>query len=1032
MKKLLSLLLAAMMIISVLPTAALADGMKTLDMAPIGEAAAPAEQPTEEPAAPAEEPAAEENEAPVLRAPAAAGTVKVYATVAGITFKNANGEAVSAAEEASGEYIAYVIDNASGFYTYSAEGYGTGVIKASGGDEIYLRVVDYALKEAGGSTFKMRVVNTKDSELVYISEESEQSAKLLIPALGYNVCYRAHFEPTDNEYVPFEMNLWVLKGAEQFNALKGNSFNLSDRGKYTMGKKAKVTFNVPQGAKLKVQRLVKFYWPISEYPTTFVETKDGYDVYEAYVSVESDATLQYEVTKEGFAKKADIFKANAGTVTVESLKENSSVLTSVGHPNENSLITNINARKFLELEVGEAKDLWFSRAWQAINTITDNQYVNPENHFYILEGDSVKIDEYGVVTGVKKGVSVIAMTYDALEYYGETYKAVDPDKIAVFVVSVGGSSEGIDNGIDISDFDTFYIVSNLKIDGVGETKLNSSYKYTFTPKAESGDEIKVAVANVYGYPTPAMSAWKEYSRNSDGSFTVELTKGRNIVRIKAGSAEDYYVLNASETDVTVENVTDPGNKIESGETVRVSYSNLITPVPKLGAVYNPGFPDTVYMIGEAKSSDPNTEDIALEGPHIQYGISESNYSLVEFVVKSEGKITLSGVKIHLSAFGSRDTAHYTLGIQSEGGRYDGGLSPESSGLYCFFQDVEFDCGKHEHRFTEEVVDEKYLAAPATETEATYYKSCVCGEKGTETFTEKYLMIKTGSKAPTTTVGCALESIKLIGEGIKLLPGYTETEYTIELPADTDKTKPLTIEMKGLIFKALYGKSLCKTKFFWAETENQQIQSASLYDISADCKKPGRITILPEWNADGEAMIEVGLSVKTGLHPIPNIAKNIKVYKLNLKIHKHSFVNEIVDEKYLASAADCENAALYYKSCDCGAHGEETFAYGEKLGHDLSKMTWNTKEHWKKCLRCGKLLELEEHIYTDWAEGVDGKEHHHCTVCGFEQTATTIHIGGSGSKAPLSEQNPNTGAPAMSIAPAMLVLAAAALVLKKRG
>ena len=59
MKKFLSLLLAAMMIFSVLPTAALADGMKTLDMAPVGEAAAPAEQPTEEPAAPAEEPVQE-------------------------------------------------------------------------------------------------------------------------------------------------------------------------------------------------------------------------------------------------------------------------------------------------------------------------------------------------------------------------------------------------------------------------------------------------------------------------------------------------------------------------------------------------------------------------------------------------------------------------------------------------------------------------------------------------------------------------------------------------------------------------------------------------------------------------------------------------------------------------------------------------------------------------------------------------------------------------------------------------------------
>ena len=51
MKKFLSLLLAAMMIFSVLPTAALADGMKTLDMAPVGEAAVPVEEtPAEEPA----------------------------------------------------------------------------------------------------------------------------------------------------------------------------------------------------------------------------------------------------------------------------------------------------------------------------------------------------------------------------------------------------------------------------------------------------------------------------------------------------------------------------------------------------------------------------------------------------------------------------------------------------------------------------------------------------------------------------------------------------------------------------------------------------------------------------------------------------------------------------------------------------------------------------------------------------------------------------------------------------------------------
>lgn len=40
-----------------------------------------------------------------------------------------------------------------------------------------------------------------------------------------------------------------------------------------------------------------------------------------------------------------------------------------------------------------------------------------------------------------------------------------------------------------------------------------------------------------------------------------------------------------------------------------------------------------------------------------------------------------------------------------------------------------------HSYTEEIVAEKYLKSPATETEsAVYYKSCACGETGTETFT----------------------------------------------------------------------------------------------------------------------------------------------------------------------------------------------------------------------------------------------------------------------------------------------------------
>ena len=60
MKKFLSLLLAAMMIISVLPTAAFADGMKTLDMAPVGEVSTPAEEPAKEPVQETAQPAEQE------------------------------------------------------------------------------------------------------------------------------------------------------------------------------------------------------------------------------------------------------------------------------------------------------------------------------------------------------------------------------------------------------------------------------------------------------------------------------------------------------------------------------------------------------------------------------------------------------------------------------------------------------------------------------------------------------------------------------------------------------------------------------------------------------------------------------------------------------------------------------------------------------------------------------------------------------------------------------------------------------------
>ena len=80
---------------------------------------------------------------------------------------------------------------------------------------------------------------------------------------------------------------------------------------------------------------------------------------------------------------------------------------------------------------------------------------------------------------------------------------------------------------------------------------------------------------------------------------------------------------------------------------------------------------------------------------------------------------------------------------------------------------------------------------------------------------------------------------------------------------------------------------------------------------------------------------------------------------------HSFTAETVDKEYLKSAATCENAAVYYKSCtgcgltSAGTADEATFTSGEPLDHDMSEpsYTWTAVPDgymcvaYSKCSRC---------------------------------------------------------------------------------
>ncbi len=83
-----------------------------------------------------------------------------------------------------------------------------------------------------------------------------------------------------------------------------------------------------------------------------------------------------------------------------------------------------------------------------------------------------------------------------------------------------------------------------------------------------------------------------------------------------------------------------------------------------------------------------------------------------------------------------------------------------------------------------------------------------------------------------------------------------------------------------------------------------------------------------------------------------------------------FNQEVAKEEYLKSAADCENAAVYYKSCVCGAYDQEksgTFNNGTALGHDWHETDYEVSEDEKTCTAKRVCKRDESHVETEDVE-----------------------------------------------------------------
>jgi|GEM_PF-1940637 len=326
-----------------------------------------------------------------------------------------------------------------------------------------------------------------------------------------------------------------------------------------------------------------------------------------YFSLGKTTTKAYliRVSGEGYVTYADLFTKTAGysrSITPADLKPEGKTSSTVDRDvsslngyNVGDIYLNINEQGYLKLaEPGDTYQIVNLRNWEAVDTVTSNNFVEPDYHYAVIDengaaSDSViTVSDGGVITAVGEGTAIVLVTYDAMTYPsgagGPFFGAIWPENTGVFVVSVGAGDSGISTGMTVNEgLNTDATAQKMALDAL-DAELDVIYfigengEYTFTPD----EGCAVSVANPTVGEKLSFSGFEAVEANDDGSFTVPLAEGRNIVKIEKGGKAEYQVITAKQVTVTINN----GEAVQPGDQVSIVFSTLYHPANKIAGVYN--------------------------------------------------------------------------------------------------------------------------------------------------------------------------------------------------------------------------------------------------------------------------------------------------------------------------------------------------------------------------------------------------------------------------------------------------------------
>ncbi len=435
----------------------------------------------------------------------------------------------------------------------------------------------------------------------------------------------------------------------------------------------------------------KHFVPFTEMMEAYkVQNDDSTTTY--YFDLTAGKDFNYRVSGDEYVTYAGKFKAPASgteiTVTKSDLqpagKSKSTVdknTSSNKGYNVADIYLNINEQGYLKLNTGNEKQIVNLRNWEAVDTTTTNYFIEPDYHYEVYNlsengvftsgNDSVvSIGEDGKLTAVGAGTAIVLVSYDAINVTsavgGPFFGAIWPENTGVFVVSVDKAESGIQTNMTINEgknnkdtsagklagdkldaeLDVIYFLTELTdAEGVTTTINNAHGEYTFTPSGETS--VSVANPNVTKKGV-SYGGFTSVSENKDGSYTVSLSEGRNIVKVSNAAGSEYQVITAKGVKATVSNVTSAGKALTAGDEFTVKFDAIYHPVNKLAGVYNMTAAITYNNFGG------NTD--------VQYSGDTGSYTFAS----SAGVQTLSkalSLKLQKSLWGGSDYYVFKVGTE---------------------------------------------------------------------------------------------------------------------------------------------------------------------------------------------------------------------------------------------------------------------------------------------------------------------------------------------------------------------------------